>query len=60
MAAGFKKATVRAADVPSTLTNFPTYVDLDRLGITTLAEAQSVRVYADVLKLQNGLERLCL
>jgi len=50
MAAGFKKATVRAADVPSTQTNFPTYVDLDRLGITTLAEAQSVRVYADSAK----------
>jgi hypothetical protein len=47
MAAGFKKATVRAADVPATQTNFPTYVDLERLGITTLAEAQSVRVYAD-------------
>ena len=50
MAAGFKKATVRAADVPATQTNFPTYVDLDRLGITTLAEAQSVRVYADSAK----------
>ena len=50
MAAGFKKATVRAADVPSTQTDFPSYVDLDRLGITTLAEAQSVRVYADSAK----------
>jgi len=47
MAAGFKKATVRSGDVPATQTNFPSYVDLDRLGITTLAEAQSVRVYAD-------------
>ena len=50
MAAGFKTATVRAADVPSTQTDFPSYVDLDRLGITTLAEAQSVRVYADSAK----------
>lgn len=47
MAAGFKKATVNASDVPATQTNFPSYVDLSRLGITTLAEAQSVRVYAD-------------
>jgi len=43
----FKSATVRSGDVPATLTNYPTYVDLSRLGITTLAEAQSVRVYAD-------------
>jgi len=50
MATGFKSATVRAADVPATQTNFPAYVDLDRLGITTLAEAQSVRVYADSAK----------
>jgi hypothetical protein len=47
MAAGFKTATVTSADVAATLTNYPTYVDLSRLGITTLAEAQSVRVYAD-------------
>ena len=47
MAAGFKQATVNSARVPSTQSNFPTYVDLSRLGITTLAEAQSVRVYAD-------------
>ncbi len=47
MAAGFKTATVASGDVPSTQTNFPSYVDLSRLGITTLAEAQSVRVYAD-------------
>ena len=46
----FKSATVRSGDVPSTQTNFPSYVDLDRLGITTLAEAQSVRVYADEAK----------
>lgn len=50
MAAGFKSATVNAASVPSTATNFPAYVDLSRLGITTLAEAQSVRVYADSAK----------
>ena len=46
----FKVATVNASDVPSTQTNFPAYVDLSRLGITTLAEAQSVRVYADEAK----------
>lgn len=50
MAAAFKTATVNASDVPSTQTNFPSYVDLSRLGITTLAEAQSVRVYADSAK----------
>jgi len=50
MAAGFKTATVTSADVAATLTNYPTYVDLSRLGITTLAEAQSVRVYADSAK----------
>lgn len=47
MAAGFKSATVNAADVPATQTDFTAYVDLSRTGITTLAEAQSVRVYAD-------------
>ena len=47
MAAGFKTATVNASDVPGTLTNYPAYVDLSRLGITTTAEANSVRVYAD-------------
>ncbi len=46
----FKKATINAALVPATQTNFPSYVDLSRLGITTLAEASSVRVYADELK----------
>jgi len=50
MAAGFKTATVNASDVPATLTNFPSYVDLDRIGVTTLAEAQSIRVYADEAK----------
>ncbi len=47
MATGFKTATVNASSVPATATNFPSYVDLSRLGITTLAEAQSVRVYAE-------------
>ena len=47
MAAGFKQATVNASDVPSTQSDFPSYVDLSRVGITTLAEAQSVRVYSD-------------
>jgi hypothetical protein len=47
MAAGYKMATVNASDIPSSQSNFPAYVDLSRLGITTLAEAQSVRVYAD-------------
>lgn len=50
MAVGFKSATVNASSVPATQTNFPSYVDLSRLGITTLAEAQSVRVYADSAK----------
>lgn len=50
MAAGFKQATVNATDVPATQTDFPSYVALARLGITTLAEAQSVRVYADSAK----------
>lgn len=47
MAAAFKSATVNASSVPSTQSNFPSYVDLSRIGITTLAEAQSVRVYSD-------------
>lgn len=50
MATGFKTATVNASDVPGTLANYPAYVDLSRLGITTLAEAQSVRVYAEAAK----------
>ena len=50
MAAGFKTATVNASDVPSTQTNFPVYVDLARLGITTQAEADSIRVYAESSK----------
>jgi len=45
-----KKATVNASDVPATQTDFPSYVDLSRIGITTQAEADSVRVYADSAK----------
>jgi len=45
-----KTATVNASDVPATQTNFPAYVDLSRVGITTLAEAQSVRCYSDEAK----------
>ena len=51
MAAGFKKSQVVAAKVPSTQSNYPSYVDLSRLGITTIAEANSVRVYADADKI---------
>jgi len=50
MATGFKTAQVNASSVPATATDFPSYVDLDRLGITTTAEAESVRVYADEAK----------
>jgi len=42
-------ATVRAADVPATQTDFPFYIDLGRVGATalTLADAQSSRWYTD-------------
>ena len=42
-------ATVRAADIPSSQTDFPIYVDLGRVGATalTLADAQSSRWYTD-------------
>ena len=42
-------ATVRAADIPASQTNFTFYVDLGRVGATalTLAEAQSSRWYTD-------------
>ena len=50
MSTGFKTATVASADVPATQTNFPVYIDLSRLGITTQAEADSVRVYANSSK----------
>ena len=44
-----RTATVRAADIPSSQTDFPFYVDLGRVGATalTLAEAQSSRWYTD-------------
>lgn len=50
MAAGFKQATVNAAKVASSLTDYPAFVDLSRIGITTQAEADSVRVYSDASK----------
>ena len=51
MASGFKTASVQSGKVSGTShSDFPVYVDLDRLGITTLAEAESVRVYADSAK----------
>ena len=50
MAAFFKKATVDASSVAATLTDYPTYIDLSRVGITTLAEAESVRIYSDEAK----------
>jgi len=42
-------ATVRAADVPASQTDFPIFVDLGRVGATalTLAEANSSRWYTD-------------
>ena len=46
----FKTATVQSGQVTGTHSDFPVYVDLSRLGITTLAEAQSVRVYSDEAK----------
>lgn len=46
----FKKCTVASAKVAATLSSYPTYVDLARVGVTTLAEAQSIRVYADESK----------
>ena len=50
MAAGFKQATVDSSKVAGTLTNYPAFVDLSRIGITTQAEADSVRVYSDASK----------
>lgn len=43
----FVSATVDAGSVAATLTDYPTYVDLSRTGISTIAEANSVRVYLD-------------
>lgn len=50
MASGFKQATVDASKVAATLTNYPAFIDLSRIGITTQAEADSVRVYSDAAK----------
>jgi hypothetical protein len=50
MAAGFKQATVDASKVAATLTNYPAFVDLSRIGVTTQAEADSVRVYSNASK----------
>lgn len=50
MAAGFKQATVDSSKVAATLTNYPAFVDLSRIGITTQAEADSVRVYSNASK----------
>lgn len=47
----FKKSTVNAVKVAAPLSDFPSYVDLSRAGITTLAQAQSSRLYADEAKL---------
>ena len=49
----FKKATVNAGSVAATLSNYPTYVALDRVGIASLAEAQSSRWYTDVDKINE-------
>lgn len=43
----FKSSTVNASKVAATLSNFPSFIDPSRLGITTLAQAQSSRFYAD-------------
>jgi len=50
MASGFKTATIQTGQVTGTLTDFPVTVDLSDVGITTLAEAESVRVYSDSAK----------
>ncbi len=43
----FKSSTVNASKVAATLSNFPSFVSPSRIGITTLAQAQSSRFYAD-------------
>ena len=44
----FKKAQVQSGQISGTSHNdFPVYVDLSRVGITTLAEAESSRWYMD-------------
>lgn len=45
-----KVATVNSSLVPATQSNFVAYVNLTRVGITTTAEANSVRVYLDILR----------
>ncbi|MFG6605278.1 LamG-like jellyroll fold domain-containing protein [Sulfitobacter sp. 1A10445] len=47
----FRKSTVTAAKVAGTLSNFPSYVDPGRIGITTQAQADSARFYSDEAKL---------
>jgi hypothetical protein len=47
---GFVKLTPASGKVTGTHSNFPVYVDLSLIGVTTLAEAQSVRVYSDEAK----------
>lgn len=46
----FKSITVTSAQVSGTHTNFPAYLNLSDAGITTQAEADSVRIYADEAK----------
>lgn len=46
----FKTATVNSSKVAATLADFPSYIDWSRVGIATLSEAQSARVYADEAK----------
>ena len=42
---GFRKAEVQGSNISGTLTNKVYWIDLSKLGITNLDEAQSVRVY---------------
>jgi len=50
MASFFKTATVQTGKVSGTHSNFPVYVDLSRVGVTTISEANSIRVYTDLAK----------
>lgn len=43
----FYSTTVNASKVAATLADFPSFIDPSRIGITTLAEAESSRFYAD-------------
>ena len=43
----FKSSTVVSGKVAATLADFPEFIDPSLIGITTLAEAQSSRFYAD-------------